>query len=360
MALRLQIALVALVLLLAGSARALTVAIIQSPAPSPELREALFRLQGELLAVGLDVAIARHPSRESGAGLSQAWLERLATDRKLDAIIDVVGQGSPQGVDVWVVGPGKHWSEVPRVMLEPDTPDPAATLAIRAIEVLRSRFVEFDLAMREQTERSEPRSSDSTEAADASSLTADPQNPTQPTDSGQPGTSKEKRLGLAAGAVVLSGVDQIGPALLPIAHFEWAVHPPLAAHATLAGFGTRPRVAAFAGEVRVAQQYATLGLSCCTSDAGLQPFLALSAGALRTVLEGQGSTPYQGHDEAHLSLVMQASLGLRLSLTDLYYLTIASHLQLAEPYVAVHIVDDLVATTGRPNVLVSLTVGAWL
>jgi hypothetical protein len=35
-------------------------------------------------------------------------------------------------------------------------------------------------------------------------------------------------------------------------------------------------------------------------------------------------------------------------------------MQLAEPYVAIHFVETQVATTGRPNLLVSLTAGAWL
>jgi hypothetical protein len=40
--------------------------------------------------------------------------------------------------------------------------------------------------------------------------------------------------------------------------------------------------------------------------------------------------------------------------------TLAAHVQVAEPYIAIHVVDTLVATSGRPNVLLSLTLGAWL
>ena len=43
-----------------------------------------------------------------------------------------------------------------------------------------------------------------------------------------------------------------------------------------------------------------------------------------------------------------------------YHLTLAAHVQVAEPYIAIHVVDTLVATSGRPNVLLSLTLGAWL
>jgi hypothetical protein len=40
-------------------------------------------------------------------------------------------------------------------------------------------------------------------------------------------------------------------------------------------------------------------------------------------------------------------------------MTPTAHVQLAEPYVIIHI-GDAVATTGRLNLGLSLTVGAWL
>ena len=45
---------------------------------------------------------------------------------------------------------------------------------------------------------------------------------------------------------------------------------------------------------------------------------------------------------------------------DDYHVTFAAHVQLAEPYVAIHVLDTVVATTGRPNLLLTLTLGAWL
>ena len=43
------------------------------------------------------------------------------------------------------------------------------------------------------------------------------------------------------------------------------------------------------------------------------------------------------------------ALGARLSLPGRYHLTLAAHVQVAEPYIAIHFVDTLVATSGRPN-----------
>jgi hypothetical protein len=57
---------------------------------------------------------------------------------------------------------------------------------------------------------------------------------------------------------------------------------------------------------------------------------------------------------------MDGSFGTGLRLGDRFYLTIAAHVQMAEPYVAIHFVDAVVATSARPNLLLTLTVGAWL
>lgn len=330
-------------LLLVARAEALTVALLEPPDEEPSFRAALFRLQGELLSVGLDVAIVARPAFEQGAETTRPGLEALARERQFDAIIDVVGRGSPSAVDVWVFRAPNQGSEVQRVALEADVSTPAETLAIRAIEVLRARFVEFDLALRER---------------EAQTLTepakAEPEPEPEP-------DSPVVTAGLAAGAVALIGLDRVGPQLMPLARFEWAPGWPLTLQATVAGFGSEPTIETQAGTVRVAQQYVVIGLSCChLVEHGFQPLLGLSGGALRTSLDGRGVLQNEGHRVSEWSALLEGSFGLRLPLTETYQLTIASHVQFAEPEVAVHVLDSVVATTGRPNVLLSLTLGAWL
>jgi hypothetical protein len=89
------------------------------------------------------------------------------------------------------------------------------------------------------------------------------------------------------------------------------------------------------------------------------PFFALSAGVLHTAVEGQAESPRQGHIEDRWSFLLDGGLGAGLHLQDRYTLTLAAHVQLAEPYVAIHFVDTTVATTGRPNLVLTLTVGVW-
>jgi predicted metal-dependent hydrolase len=88
--------------------------------------------------------------------------------------------------------------------------------------------------------------------------------------------------------------------------------------------------------------------------------LALAAGVMHTSVEGQPGSGAEPRSVDQWSFLMDGSLGAGLRLYRRYYLTMAAHVQMAEPYVAIHFVDAVVATSGRPNLLLTLTVGAWL
>jgi hypothetical protein len=332
----------------AAPAIALTVAIAKPPSPSPATTETLVRLHGELLSVGLDVKIVERPAAHEPDGRdTRGWLEKLAADRGLCAIIDVVGDVAPAAVDVWVVDKVSRRFEFTRVSVEPDSENASERLAIRAIEVLRSSFLEIDLAARQRLGEPLPKT-----APPPPTLAA-----VRPSEPPPPG----ERLLLELGGAALTSLDGVGPAILPLLRLGWAVRPRFVLQVETAGFGTRPTVATTAGSARVAQHYGVLG-ACyrSRSQQWIQPFLSLSAGALRTSVEGQADSPRQGHTETQWSFLLDGSLGAALPLPGRYYLTLAAHTQIAAPYVAIHFVDKVVATSGRPNLLLTVTVGAWL
>jgi hypothetical protein len=158
---------------------------------------------------------------------------------------------------------------------------------------------------------------------------------------------------------VLTTLNGVGPALLPIVGLSWHLRPWLALQATGAGFGTQPRVAGAEGSVDVAQQFGLFGLCvCAASSAGISPVLSLSLGALHTSLDGHASAPNLGHQQESWALLFDASIGARLPWSERFYSTLATHIQLTEPYAAIHVVDSVVAKTGRPNLLLALTLGA--
>jgi hypothetical protein len=332
-------------LLWAAPVYAATVAIVRPPNQTPGLTETVSRLHGELLSVGLEVKMIDRPAeRGPGEAASRAWVEKIAAEGGIDAIIEIVGDTAPVAVDVWVIETSPRRLDVWRVAVEPNARNPSERLAIRAIEVLRSSFLENDMVARGRHRES---------VADRTTTRLPQRGPAQP--------SSLERFGFELGAAALTSLDGVGPALLPMVRLDWAVRSWLVVQAALAGLGSRPTVATTEGSARIAQQYGIVG-GCYRMGAhpGLQPWVALSAGVLHTAVEGQADSPRQGHAVGQWSFLLDAGLGAGLRLYGSYTLTLAVHAQMAEPYVAIHLVDSVVATTGRPNLAVTLTVGAWL
>jgi hypothetical protein len=349
-----RLALLSLILLLwAVPAYAGTVAIVRPPGETPDLTEALSRIHGELLSVGLEVKVIERPAER---GLQQtdlrAWLEEVAIQGQIDAVIDIVGDTAPVAVDVWVIEKAPRRLEVSRIALEPNTRNASETLAIRAVEVLRSTFLEKDMDARER--RSLPVAKP--KSTPTSSSTSFPRGDLQKKQQ-----SRVDQFGVEAGAATLTSLDGVGFAIMPIAQLDWRARSWFMVQAALAGLGTRPTASTTDGSAHIAQQYGTLGgVYRPYSERLFWPQFALSAGVFHTSIEGQAASPMQAHDADRWSFLLDAGLGAGLRLSDRYYLTLAAHVQVAEPYVAIHIVDAVVATTGRPNLAITLTIGAWL
>ncbi len=322
-----------------------TVAIVRPASSSPSWTETLSRLHGELLSVGLAVKLADGPAPGGlGAKDSRAWLEDMAAAQGFDAVIDIVGDMTPVAVDVWVIDKASRRFAVSRVAVDPNAANASEQLAIRAIEVLRSSFLEIDWAARGRRDDANARMPATLPPAELSQT-----------------ASPAERFGLEVGATALASLDGIGPSLLPLVRLGWAARSWLVLQAALAGLGSRPTVVRGADKARVAQQYGVLGGGFhWRSGQRLRPFAGLFAGVLRTSVDGQAESPRQGHVAEQWSFLLDGSLGVGLRLHGRYYLTLAADVQVAAPYVAIYFVDAVVATSGRPNLLLTLTVGAWL
>lgn len=333
-------------LLWVAPANAGTVAIVRPNRPTPDVTETVSRIHGELLAVGLEVRTIDPPLAPVQARTnSPAWLRDMATAGEIDAVIDIVGQNTPVWVDVWIIEKLQRRFELTRIANDPNTANASERLAIRAIEVLRSSFLESDMSGRKP---------------DREPIAKPTSGPLRQAELPEV-TRRPKRIGVELGAAVLTSMDGLGPALLPMARFDWTPSAWLILHGELVGLGTRPAVATTAGHARVAQQYGALGGSFrFRSDRRLNAFIGFSAGALRTAVTGAADAPRLGHASTQWSLLLDGNIGAALELLGRYYLTLAAHVQVAEPYIALHIMDAVVATSGRPNLALTLTVGAWL
>jgi hypothetical protein len=168
------------------------------------------------------------------------------------------------------------------------------------------------------------------------------------------------RFGLElGGAAVMGGA---GAAFLPLVRFDLALRSRLWIVAALAGFGTRTSVENQTGSARMAQGFALLGAAYrFQAGYGLRPFLGFSAGALHTSVEGQADQPDdQGRHVARWSFLLDAGGGAGLQLSDRLHMTLAVHAQVAQPYIGIRFGDKVVGTSARPNLLATLTLGAWL
>jgi hypothetical protein len=295
--------------------------------------------------VGLEVAMVdRADADRSTETDSLAWLERLTSERGASAVVDVVGGDALIAVDVWIVKKPPGRFEVTRVAVEPDTKNPSERIALRAIEALRGSLLQIDWAARERRD-------------DSIASAATPALPKPETRS----ATESARFGLEVGGAVLTSVDNVGPAVLPILRVGWAVQPWLVVHVEAAGLGNHATVATAVGSAQVLQQFGVIGASCrLHSSQRMWPFFALAAGVLHTSVEGEAGGATEAHVVDTWSLLLDGGLGVGVRIHGRYYATLGAHVQLARPYVAIHFVDSVVATTGRPNMLVTLTLGAWL
>jgi hypothetical protein len=269
----------------------------------------------------------------------------LTAEQGVGAVIDIVGDDALVAVDVWIVKKAPRRFEVTRVAVEPDTANRSERLALRAIEALRGSLLQIDSAAQERRNEA----------------IAKPANVTLPKGEMEKPARRRAHFGLELGAAALMSFDRVGPAVLPMVRLGWAARSWFVVQAALAGLGSQPTVAATVGKADVAQQYGILG-GCFRfrSEQRLAPFFALSAGVLHTTIEGRSGLGTEGHTVDKWSFLLDGSIGAGLRLHPRYYLTLAAHVQVAEPYVVIHFADTVGATTGRPNVLLTLAVGAWL
>ncbi len=333
-------------LLEATPSHALTVALVRPAHPSELTVQTLVRLHGELTSLGFESKIFDAPVADGSSGpASRTWLEQLMARQRVDAVIALEGALAPDGVAVLVPDEAGKKTVVRTLSFQPPSRRAPDTLAIRAIELLRSSFLEMSLEDRDRRAQPVP--------PPPSALLHE----YEP----KPGTGSPQGFGIEAGGAGVMSLDGVGPALLPTVRIDWLLHSALVAHLALAGLGTRPTIRSGADSAQVEQEYGLLGASYrFLAGHRLRPLLALSAGALHTAVDGRAGSANLGNHVARWSFLLDAGLGLWLSLRDRLFLAATAHVQIAEPYPAIRFVEVVVATSARPNLLLTLTMGACL
>jgi hypothetical protein len=331
---------------LAGAAQAHSVAIVQLSTFTSQQLETVERLRGELLAVGFSAKVVHQGAYDlaSEAKSKQAWVETAARTEGVDAFIvtfwgaDVT---APLAVEVWTRNAAGQYQ---LIRVGADAHLAPRELAIRAVEVLRSALLEAEMNSSSEAAPPGPALTDVSEK-----LPAPP-----------PSLPSSQTLGLAAGVVLLSTLDK-DLVTLPTLQLEAALAPLWALHLEVAGFGYRPAIASGAGTVKIGHTHAALGARYrFLPDSSLRPFLALAVGAQRTSVAGHANAPFEEDAVARWSLLVTAGGGVEFKFAGSYYLSLSGSVHLLAPGVVVHVLDQVVAENGRPNLALALMLGAWL
>jgi hypothetical protein len=214
------------------------------------------------------------------------------------------------------------------------------------MELLRSSLIELDLMpdlAREET-------------------TKPPASAAIPSATTSTSDASAERFAVEVGVATLMSPGGVGPAVLPVLRLDWALGGSLLVRAAAAGLGTRGTFENSTGTAHLAEEQVLLGaVYRFRAGTRLRPFVGLSAGAMHVSVEGWTELPdQQGHRIGRWCFLLDSGLGASLGLRDRFYVAGAAHLQVAEPYPAIRFRDAVVATAARPNVLLAVTVGAWL
>jgi hypothetical protein len=321
--------------------------LVKSPHPSAQASEAMVRLGGELAAEGFMVRVVE----ASETGDVRAALEEAATAPDVDAVVALIADAPGDAIELRVIDRVTGKTVIRTVPVQPDSDRTAEVLSIRALELLRASFLEIALG-----------------ASRAPAATANP-HPAPP-----PEVTRMTRVALESGLVktwavevggcLLRSFEGVPLSLAPVIRLERALGQRLMVRLTLAGLGTRARVQGFAGSdisAGVTQDFglAELGLEL-RPGRRLRPFFSLGAGALHVTSEGQTSPPYRGATATLWALAADAGVGARLALGARFDLALEVHAQVAEPYPTIRFEKEPVARSGRPTMIGSLTLLAWL
>jgi hypothetical protein len=93
---------------------------------------------------------------------------------------------------------------------------------------------------------------------------------------------------------------------------------------------------------------------------GVRPAFSLALGTLHTAAEARADWPFDERTATLWSFLADVGVGMRLAAGHRYEVAIEAHAQLAEPYPVVQFLGANLASSGRPSLLLTLGLVAWL
>lgn len=311
------------------AARANTqVVLIQPEAGDSVLLEALFRLRGELSAVGFDVVTGPGPDH------NPRWeLEQASTP---DTMVSVTLRRSEDdsGVDVWILDRLSGKTLIRRITVALASPSAPTVLAVRTTELLRASLLE---------------------------ATVDP--PVNPAP--RPPVpavvarwmAPPRRALLADWSVDLGAEVLVSPGLganvLPALRVGRGLYRSLALRlygaATVAPSVSRTAV----GEASLDQEILGADLAYALfADRVVAPTISLGAGVYHLGLTGRTTTaPYEGASSSRWTALLRGGLGVAFRMNARVSVLVDADVVVTLPAERVRIADEVIGTVGAPSFL---------
>jgi len=334
-----------------ASARAATVVLVRSARPSALASEATVRLRGELTAEGFTVRVIDAPE----AADPRAVLERAASGGDVEAVVAILTDAAADAIELWVIDRVTGKTVIRSVPHEPESARSAEVLSIRALELLRASFLEIALGASRAAPSEPPPPPPPVEVARMTQVALD--------------TRLPKTWAIEVGGCLLGSFEGLPLSLAPMLRFERQWSERVVGRLTLAGLGTRARVDQTGGTraapqqltASVAQDFGLIEVGLKLRPAhSLRPFISLGAGGLHVVSDGQAPFPYLGMSNTLWTIIADAGVGARVALRSRFEVALEVHAQMARRFPVVQFVGDPVARGGRPTMIGSLTLVAWL
>lgn len=324
------------------------VLVLEPAEPNARERELSTRLKGELGAAGFDVRSQALPAEGDlrvAVAVQGSEVDPVAAFAIASSVTEIEPGAEPAvGLQLWLSDRVEGAIILQAAEDGRGGPKAVSLLAVQGVELLQARVAASKL----QTELRPPE-------LDA------------PVPEPEPDRGARIRLGAGVGVFLEAGTGGTAPSPVLRLASSWPLElaaresVELGVRVSAAGFGKATVIRAPALHVDVMQSFALAEVvGASSAEAPLRAFVSLGAGAYRVEVEGVGAEEAVGRLQDTWSGVLSTGAGLSMHALSPWYLELEGQGLFAIRPTAVQIVEESVATFGRPLLLLSLAVGVSL
>jgi hypothetical protein len=304
-------------------------------APDETTFEAITRVRGELNAAGFDVVPVPH----RGGAEPRDELESASRDVGALAGFAIVRSDTGDTAEILVLDRlrGKVFDQ--RMAFDRRTPRrAAAVLAVGAVELLKASLAEFWLS---------PSSQPPAPLVDKPPPTVVVREPPPPPPA-------QPRVGIEAGAAVLTHLGSMGTVASPLLKVSYRATHLFSVRAAISSVGIQSSIEGSAGSALLGQELATLdAVFMWPEESSVHAVASAGVGAYHLRVQGVGNGSTHGLTNGSWSAALVPGLGGQADLTSHIALSGEAQILFALPPPIVRIGVDEFGPAGRPSLVIS-------